>query len=106
MFTCPIPDLASWVEGLMEACASFPFGTHDDQVDALTQGLNRLYRLSSSIYTTPESEIAVDSFEIPAHWPRAFGMDVRWNGTAALWGALDPQSGALYIYSEHYQSNG
>src|SRR5260370_33558153 len=33
-------------------------------------------------------------------------MDVRWNGTAALWGALDPQSGALDIYSEHYQSNG
>ena len=69
----------------------FPFAAHDDQVDALTQALNRLYRLSSSIYTTPESDIVVDPCEIPPHWPRAFGMDIRWHGTAALWGALDPQ---------------
>lgn len=71
----------------------------------MTQALNRLYRLSSSIYTTPESEIAIDPREIPPYWPRAFGMDIRWNGTTALWSALDPQSGILYVYSEPSQSN-
>jgi len=61
--------------------------------------------VSRAIYTVPESEIAIDSIEIPRHWPRAFGMDVRFTETAALWGALDPQTRILYVYSEHYQSN-
>jgi hypothetical protein len=61
-------------------------------------------RVSSAIYTTPESEIAIDPFEIPDHWPRAFGLDIRWDRTAALWGALDKQSDTIYIYSEHYRS--
>jgi phage terminase large subunit-like protein len=34
--------LAPWVSGLVEECAAFPQGAHDDQVDALTQALNRL----------------------------------------------------------------
>ena len=102
----PHPDVAPWVEGLMEECAGFPYAAHDDQVDALTQALNRLYRLNSAIYTTPESDFAVDPCEIPPHWPRAYGLDIRWNGTAALWGALDPDSGTLYVYSEHYQASG
>jgi predicted phage terminase large subunit-like protein len=31
-----------WVRGLIEEAAAFPAGAHDDQVDALSQGLNRL----------------------------------------------------------------
>lgn len=38
----PAPELAPWVHGLVEECAAFPQGAHDDQVDALTQALNRL----------------------------------------------------------------
>jgi predicted phage terminase large subunit-like protein len=38
----PDPSLAPWVAALVEECAGFPNGTHDDQVDMLTQGLNRL----------------------------------------------------------------
>jgi hypothetical protein len=34
--------VASWVDGLIEELASFPNGAHDDQVDALTQALNRM----------------------------------------------------------------
>ena len=101
----PHPAIAPWVNELTEECAGFPFATHDDQVDALTQALNRLYRVNSAIYTVPESEIAVEPFEIPGHWLRAFGMDVRWNGTAALWGARDPQTGVVYLYREYYQGN-
>ena len=99
----PHPAIAPWVEGLVEECTSFPNAAHDDQVDALTQALNRLRGVSSAIYTMAESEITVAPFRIPSHWPRAFGMDIRWNQAAALWGALDPATDILYLYSEHSQ---
>lgn len=38
----PTPELAPWVEDFVEECAAFPTGTNDDQVDALSQALNRL----------------------------------------------------------------
>src|ERR1039457_4248546 len=100
----PHPAIAPWVEDLIEECAAFPCAAHDDQVDALTQALNRLHGVSRRIYTVQESEIAVDPIPIPAHWPCVFGMDVRVTETAALWGACDPQTDTLYVYSEHCQS--
>lgn len=39
----PTPALASWAENLLEELAVFPNGTHDDQVDALTQALSQTY---------------------------------------------------------------
>jgi hypothetical protein len=56
-----------------------------------------------AIYPVPEEEILVDDFTLPAHWPRAYGLDVGWNRTAAVWGALDRETDILYLYSEHYQ---
>jgi len=38
----PSPELAPWVGGLIDEAAGFPTAAHDDQVDALTQALNRL----------------------------------------------------------------
>lgn len=32
-------------------------------------------------------------------------MDVGWNRTAALWGAIDRDSDILYLYSEHYMGH-
>ena len=37
----PHPQLAPWVNDLIEECAAFPNGAHDDQVDAMTQALLR-----------------------------------------------------------------
>src|SRR5262249_54992754 len=37
----PHPKLAPWVNDLIEECAAFPNGRHDDQVDAMTQALLR-----------------------------------------------------------------
>lgn len=34
----------AWVDRFVEECAGFPFGAHDDQVDAMTQALRRLHR--------------------------------------------------------------
>ena len=71
------------------------------QRDARSKGIPQLG--SGAIYPVPESEITVSDFEIPVHWPRAYGMDVGWNRTAAAFGALDRDSDILYIYSEHYR---
>ena len=38
----PAPAIASWVGALIEECAGLPTATNDDQVDALSQALNRL----------------------------------------------------------------
>lgn len=38
----PAAELAPWVADLIEEAAAFPHGAHDDQVDAMTQALNRL----------------------------------------------------------------
>lgn len=58
---------------------------------------------SGAIYPVEEDEILVDDFEIPDHWPRAYGLDVGWNRTAAIFGAIDRESDVVYLYSEHYQ---
>ncbi len=58
---------------------------------------------SGAIYPVPEEQIVCDDFQIPAHWPRAYGLDVGWNCTAAVFGALDREADVLYLYSLHYQ---
>lgn len=73
------------------------------QRDARTKGIPQLG--VGAIYPVPESEIVCQPFEIPDHWPRAYGMDVGWKKTAAVWGAIDRESNTVYIYSEHYQGN-
>jgi len=53
----------------------------------------------------PTKTSLVKPFEIPDHWPRAFGLDVGWNRTAAIWGAQDMEAGVFYLYSEHYRAD-
>lgn len=57
---------------------------------------------SGAIYPFLEKDITCQRREIPVWWPRAYGLDVGWNRTAAVWGAIDPDSGIVYLYSEHY----
>lgn len=58
---------------------------------------------SGAIYPVAESEIRVDPFAIPAHWPRTYALDVGWKRTAAVWGALDRSVDCLYLFTEHYR---
>src|SRR6266404_5616260 len=37
----PSPEHAPWVHDFIEECAAFPKGANDDQVDAMTQALDR-----------------------------------------------------------------
>lgn len=57
---------------------------------------------SGAVYPVEEERYLCDPFELPDYWPRAYGMDVGWNRTAAVWGAWDRTSDTVYIYSEHY----
>ncbi len=69
--------------------------------DARSKGIPTLG--SGAIYPVPLDDILVDPFELPAHWPRAFAMDVGWNRTAVLWGAHDRSVDVVYAYTEHYR---
>jgi phage terminase large subunit-like protein len=70
-------------------------------IDARSKGIPNIG--SGAIYPVAETEIVVDDFDIPKHWPRAYGLDVGWNCTAAVFGALDRDADCLYLYSLHYQ---
>lgn len=58
---------------------------------------------AGAIYPFEDEVFLVDPFAIPGHWRRVYALDVGWNRTAALWGALDPDSDVLYLYAEHYR---
>jgi predicted phage terminase large subunit-like protein len=59
---------APWVQDFVEECASFPNGKHDDQVDAMTQALNRLIYYYAEL---PKPE-PVYQFEFEKPKPDAF----------------------------------
>lgn len=69
--------------------------------DARSKGIPSIG--SGAIYPVAEDEIVCDDFAIPPHWPRVYGLDVGWNCTAAVFGALDRDADCLYLYSLHYQ---
>lgn len=60
---------------------------------------------SGAVYPYLEDDIIVEPFAIPDWWPRGYGLDVGWNRTAAVWGAKDPDTGTIYLYSEHYMGH-
>lgn len=71
------------------------------QRDARSKGIPQLG--SGAIFPVPESDIVVSDMPIPEHWPRAYGMDVGWNRTAAVFAAWDRESDIVYLYAEHYR---
>lgn len=90
-----VPHLSA--EAKAELLASIP----PYQQEARSKGVPQLG--SGAIYQVPESDIVVPDFEIPDYFPRVYGLDVGWNRTAAVWGARDPESGVIVLYSEHYR---
>jgi phage terminase large subunit-like protein len=69
------------------------------QRDARSKGVPQLG--AGAIYPVPESDLLVEPFVIPPFWPQGYGMDVGWNCTAAVFGALDKDHGTLYLTDEY-----
>jgi len=69
------------------------------QRDARSKGIPQLG--SGAIYPIPESEIVVDDFVLPKWWPRAYGLDVGWNFTAAVFVCKNPDTGVMYVYNTY-----
>lgn len=68
------------------------------QVKARTEGEPSLG--AGAIYPIPESEIRVQDFIVPPHWPRLYALDAATSGpTAAAWFALDRDADMLYVTS-------
>jgi len=67
--------------------------------DARSKGIPQLG--SGKIYPVSEDDILITDIEIPEHFPVAYGFDVGWNATAALWGAWDRENDILYIWGEY-----
>jgi phage terminase large subunit-like protein/sarcosine oxidase delta subunit len=67
------------------------------QRDARTKGIPSIG--SGQIYPFKEEDIVYEDFAIPVHWPKAYGMDVGWNWTAAVWIAKDRDTDTIYIYN-------
>lgn len=59
---------------------------------------------SGKIYPIAEEDIVVKPFEIPVYFKKVFGFDPGQNRTAAIWGAIDPDTEVVYLYSEYYRS--
>lgn len=71
------------------------------QRDARSKGVPSLG--AGAIYPIPEEEVTCEPFQIPRYFAKAYGMDVGWKKTAAIWGAWDRDSDIIYCYSEHYR---
>lgn len=69
--------------------------------DARSKGIPSLG--AGAIYPVELSEIVVDPIKLPPFWPRTYALDVGWNRTAVLWGALDLSIDCWYFYTEHYR---
>lgn len=57
---------------------------------------------TGTVFPIDVDKLIVKPFEIPSNWKRVFGMDADWQRTAVQWGAIDPDTDIVYIYSEHY----
>jgi hypothetical protein len=70
--------------------------------DARSRGIPQLG--SGAIYPIPESDITIADFDIPQHWRKVYALDVGWNFTACVWGAIDDTTNTTYIYAVYKRS--
>lgn len=47
-----LPRFSGFVTDFLDECAAFPTGAHDDQVDAMSQALNRLTHIDADVIST------------------------------------------------------
>ena len=57
---------------------------------------------SGNVFPLAIENLLCKPIDIPHFWKRLYALDVGWNNTACLWGALDPVTDTLYIYDEYF----
>lgn len=72
------------------------------QRDARSKGIPQLG--AGAIFPVPETDLLIPPIPIPVYWPRGYGMDVGWNFTAGVWGAMDRDTDTLYLVHEYKRS--
>src|SRR4030095_16456843 len=85
-----VPHLSPEVQE--ELLATYPAYQRDARskvIAALGCGVGNPAAGSSSTCRLAESHSALPDSEIHPDWPRAYGLDVGWNRTAAVLGALN-----------------
>lgn len=68
--------------------------------DARSKGIPTIG--SGNIYQTSLDDILVDPFPLRRDMSYMYAMDVGWNRTAVVFGALSALDDILYLWSEHY----
>ncbi len=79
----PHPDRHQWMPSLLDEMKRFPRGSHDDQVDALTQALTRLSQGTTRTVVS-SSAISSRTAEIATSWG-----STSWGGNDATWSEDD-----------------
>jgi len=72
---------------------------HPHVRDARLKGIPSLG--SGAIYPIPKTEWTIVDREIPKHFRKLYGLDVGYNWTAAVWFAINPETGEAWIYSSY-----
>jgi len=94
----PHPATAPWVMDFIQSLSAFPNGRHDDDVDMLTQALNRR---TSMVFPYAKSEVVAAMPEIKAEWQRFWCGFTDWRGSGFLWMVQQPETKVWYVYGEH-----
>ena len=68
-----------------------------------TEGIPQLG--TGTIYNVPVEEFVIENVQLQPYWPRCFSLDVGWKINAVVFGAIDKDSGTLFIYDEIYKSH-
>ena len=84
-----------------EAAASLIKSYLPYERDARTKGIPSLG--AGAIYPINETEIICAPFKLEPWYEYCYALDVGWRKTACLWGARDPETDILYLWSEHYK---
>jgi hypothetical protein len=69
------------------------------EIEARSLGIPSLGQ--GAVYPLAQGDYTCDAFPIPAHFPRAYGLDVGWNWTACVWWCWDRDNDQDYIYREY-----
>ena len=76
-----LPDNASWLDDFMEEAQSFPNGKHDDQIDALSIGLDAISRMGGVDLAMINSPIELSGSLYSQFEPMGKSIQSEWTDT-------------------------